>query len=335
MAMIDREDDLVTVFGGSGFVGRHVVRALAMRGWRVRNACRRPDLAGHLQVLGRTGQIHSVQVNLRYPNSIAPALRNARAVVNLVGILQPRGRQTFDAVHAFGARAVARAAAEAGVTDMVHMSAIGADADSPSAYARTKAQAEASVREAVPEAVVMRPSVVFGPEDQFFNRFAAMARFLPVLPLIGADTKFQPVFVGDVAEAVARALEGKASPGATYELGGPEVATFREIVEFTCREAGRRRLLLPLRFGAGHALARVTELASTLSLGLFPAMLTTTRDQVALLRSDNVVSADAVAQGRTLQGLGVTPEAFRTLAPSYLWRYRRSGQYDRQRLIEP
>lgn len=325
------DNDLVTVFGGSGFIGRLVVRALVKHGWRVRVACRRPDLALIPQAIGRVGQVHSVQANLRYPASIAPVLRNATAVVNLVGILAPRGRQTFDAVHSFGAGALAKEAAKAGITRFVHVSAIGADASSSSGYARTKGEAEALVRREVPSAVVMRPSVVFGPGDAFFNRFAAMARFLPVLPLIGADTRFQPVFGGDVAEAVAMALDG-ATPGSTFELGGPDIASLRDIVEFVLRETGRNRLLLPLSFTAGGWLAGATEIAALLTLGLFPANLTTTRDQVTLLRSDNVVSPQAEADGRTLQGLGIKPESFRAIAPTYLWRYRSAGQYDRQRL---
>ena len=332
MTLPTREDNLVTVFGGSGFLGRHVVRALAERGWRVRNACRRPDLAGHLQPMGRTGQIHSVQANLRYPASVTAALREAKAVVNLVGLLSESGRQRFDAVHAFGAKIVAREAAAMGITNFVQISALGASEQSASAYARTKAQAEASVREHVPGAVILRPSVVFGPEDTFFNRFAAMSRFLPVLPLVGAETKFQPVFAGDVAEAVARALEGRAAPG-TYELGGPDVVTLRQIVEFVCAQTHRKPLLLSLPFPAGRLMALGTEVASKASLGLFPPMLTTTRDQVSLLQSDNVVSPAAISDKRTLEGLGVLmPESFRTVVPSYLWRYRKTGQFEGQRL---
>lgn len=326
------DNDLVTVFGGSGFIGRHVVRALAQRGWRIRVACRRPDLAFHLQPLGRVGQIHAVQANLRYPASVTAALRDAKAVVNLVGILSESGRQRFDAVHAFGSRVVAREAAGVGITSFVQMSALGATTDSDSSYARTKAQAEASVREHIPGATVIRPSVVFGPEDSFFNRFAAMARVLPVMPLVGADTKFQPVFVGDVAESFARALDGATAPGATYELGGPDIVTLREIVEFVAAETHRKPLLVPLPFAAGRLMALGTEIASTVSLGLFPPMLTTTRDQVSMLQTDNVVSSDAVADKRTLEGLGITPESYKAVVPSYLWRYRKTGQFEGQRL---
>lgn len=326
------KDRLVTVFGGSGFVGRHVVRELANRGWRVRQACRRPDLAFFLQPLGRVGQVVAIQANVRDARSVAAAVQGADAVVNLVGVLAESGRQSFEAVHGFGAGLIGKAATEAGIRDVVHVSAIGADLESSAAYARTKARGEAAIREAAPDAIIFRPSIVFGPEDGFFNRFAAMARIMPVLPLVGADTKFQPVFVGDVATAIADALGGKVKAGSTYELGGPEVATFRELVAYVCDVTGRKRLLAPLPFGAGRAMALVTEIVSKLSLGLFPAMLTTTRDQVEMLRTDNVVSEAARAEGRTLEGLGVETESFRAIAPTYLWRYRATGQYDLRKL---
>ena len=326
------KDRLVTVFGGSGFVGRHVVRELANRGWRVRVACRRPDLAFFLQPLGRVGQVVAIQANVRDARSVAAAVQGADAVVNLVGVLAESGRQSFEAVHGFGAGLIGKAATEAGIRGVVHVSAIGADLESSAAYARTKARGEAAIREAAPDAIIFRPSIVFGPEDGFFNRFAAMARIMPVLPLVGADTKFQPVFVGDVATAIADALGGKVKAGSTYELGGPEVATFRELVAYVCDVTGRKRLLAPLPFGAGRAMALVTEIVSKLSLGLFPAMLTTTRDQVEMLRTDNVVSEAAKAEGRTLEGLGVETESFRAIAPTYLWRYRATGQYDSRKL---
>jgi len=324
---------LVTVFGGSGFVGRHVVRALARRGWRIRVATRRPDLAFHLQPLGRPGQIQMVQGNLRFPDSVAHALRGSDAVVNLVGILSESGRQRFDAVHEFGARVVARAAREAGVRSLVHMSALSADPAAASTYAASKGKAEAAVLENFPQAVILRPSVVFGPEDEFFNRFATMARYSWVLPAIGGGAnKMQPVFVGDVAQAVAQALDGKATPGAVYELGGPEVRSFRELLQLVCDITGRKRFLAPLPFGAARFVAWGTEWASKLSLGLFPAVFTFTRDQVELLKSDNVVSAEASAQGRTLQGLGVEPQSCETIVPTYLYRFRKTGQFDAQRL---
>ena len=326
------KDRLVTVFGGSGFVGRHVVRELANRGWRVRVACRRPDLAFFLQPLGRVGQVVAIQANVRDARSVAAAVQGADAVVNLVGVLAESGRQSFEAVHGFGAGLIGKAATEAGIRDVVHVSAIGADLESSAAYARTKARGEAAIREAAPDTIIFRPSIIFGPEDGFFNRFAAMARIMPVLPLVGADTKFQPVFVGDVATAIADALGGKVKAGSTYELGGPEVATFRELVAYVCDVTGRKRLLAPLPFGAGRAMALVTEIVSKLSLGLFPAMLTTTRDQVEMLRTDNVVSEAAKTEGRTLEGLGVETESFRAIAPTYLWRYRATGQYDSRKL---
>jgi NADH dehydrogenase len=320
MAEAQSNDRLVTIFGGSGFLGRHVVRALARRGWRIRVAVRRPDLAPHLKPLGGVGQIHAVQANVRFPDSVARATEDADAVVNLVGILYPRGRQKFTAVHAEGAAAVARAAAAAGAK-LIHVSAIGADPDSPSAYARTKAAGESAALSAVPDAVIVRPSILFGPEDDFFNRFAAMAQLSPALPLIGGGrTRFEPVFAGDVAQAIALALEGRARPGLIYELGGPEVKTFRELMELMLREIGRKRLLVPIPF----ALARV----QAFFLEWMPKPLLT-RDQVRLLERDNVVSEEAAREGRTLQGLGVTPTALETILPSYLWRFRRTGQFAR------
>ena len=327
-------DRLVTVFGGSGFIGRHVVRALARRGWRVRVAVRHPDLAFHLQPLGKVGQIHAVQANLRYPDSVAHALRDAAAAVNLVGILQESGAQHFDSIQHLGAQTAAKAVKDAGLGVFVHMSAIGADPAGSSHYARTKAFGEAAVRQILPGAIVMRPSVVFGPEDQFFNRFAAMARFMLALPLVGGgETKLQPVFAGDVATAIALAAEGKAKPGTTYELGGPEVATLRQIVAFVLRVTRRHRRLVPVSFERAKILASVTEAVTKLSLGLFPEIFRITRDQVELLRADNIVSPLAVAEGRTLRGLGIVPEPFETFVPSYLYRYRKTGQFAGTRAV--
>jgi uncharacterized protein YbjT (DUF2867 family) len=331
---VARSGRLVTVFGGSGFVGRHVVRALARRDWRIRVAVRRPDLALHLQPLGRVGQIHAVQANVRYPESVAHALRDAQAAINLVGILQEKGAQRFDAVQHVGAQTVARAAKEMGIGAFVQMSAIGADPSAISVYAQTKAFGEAAVRRILPDAIIVRPSVVFGPEDQFFNRFAAMARFMPALPLIGGgETKLQPVFAGDVATAIALAVDGKTRPGTTYELGGPEVATLRRIVTFVLAVTGRRRHLIPISFDRARVLASFSEALSKLTLGLFPEMLTITKDQVELLRHDNIVSPLAQAEGRTFSGLGITPEAFETFVPSYLYRYRKTGQFAGTRAI--
>ncbi len=324
---------LVTVFGGSGFIGRHVVRALARDGWRVRVASRRPDLAFHLQPLGKVGQINAVQANLRYPESIANALRGADAAVNLVGLLREKGGQTFEAVHDLGARTVAEAARAAGVGGFVHMSAIGADPDSGSLYGRTKAQGEAAIAEAYPDAVIVRPSIVFGPEDDFFNRFASLARLSPILPLIGGgETKLQPVFVGDVADVVARALDGETKRATTYELGGPEVKSFRALMDYLCSVIGRKRLLMPIPFGSAGLMAHMTEIADFVSLGLFPPALLITRDQVELLRGDNVVSPQAAMEGRTLAGLGIQGEAVEAIVPSYLYRFRKTGQFERPTL---
>ncbi len=323
---------LVTVFGGSGFVGRHVVRALVKRGYRVRVAVRRPDLAGFLQPLGMVGQIHAVQANLRYPDSVAAAVKGASAVVNLVGILQEGGRQNFAAVQANGARVIAQACAAAGIARLVHISAIGADAGSKSLYARSKAEGEAAVLAAVQGAVILRPSIVFGPEDGFFNRFAALARMLPALPLVGGgDTRFQPVFVGDVAEAVARGVDGVVTGGRIYELGGPEVKSFRELLAYICEVIDRKRLLLPLPFPLARIQAGVFEIVDTLTLGLLPDAIKLTRDQVTLLESDNVVSAAAVAEGRSFEGLGIAPVSVEAIVPSYLWRFRKTGQFDTAR----
>jgi NADH dehydrogenase len=330
--MTATSQQLVTVFGGSGFVGRHLVRALARRGYRIRVAVRRPDLANFLQPLGTVGQIHAVQANLRYPASIARALENADAAVNLVGILSEGGRQTFDAVQAQGARAVAEAAAAAGITRFVQMSALGADPDGVSIYARTKAEGEAAALGAVPTAVVTRPSIVFGPEDSFFNRFAALARMSPALPLIGGgETRFQPVFVGDVAETIARAIDGTLRTGTIYELGGPEVKTFRELIEYVLKVTGRKRLLLPLPFGAARLQAGALEGLKFATFGLLPEEFLLTRDQVDLLGRDNVVSAEAAADGRTFQGIGIAPETIEAVVPSYLYRFRKFGQFDRSK----
>jgi uncharacterized protein YbjT (DUF2867 family) len=311
-------ETLVTVFGGSGFLGRHVVRALARRGYRVRVAVRRPDLAGFLQPLGRVGQIHAVQANLRYPTSVEAAARDSDVVINLVGILYERGRQKFEAVQATGAEAVALAAKAVGAK-LVHVSAIGADGNSRSLYARSKAQGEALVRAAMPSAVILRPSVLFGPEDDFLNKFATIARLSLALPLIGGGhTRFQPVFAGDVASAVIAAIEDRAKDGTTYELGGPEVLTFKQLMQFMLAMIERSRLLVPIPFPIAKFQASFLQ--------LLPKPLLT-RDQVELLRSDSVVSEEAKREGRTLEALGIAPLSLETVAPTYLWRYRKTGQY--------
>jgi NADH dehydrogenase len=317
--MASNLDTLVTVFGGSGFLGRSVVRALAKRDYRIRVAVRRPELAGHLQPLGRVGQIHAVQANLRFPASVAAAMRDSHVAINLVGILAESGAQTFEAVQGSGAGAVAQAAAAAGAP-MVHVSAIGADENSPSHYGRSKAAGEKAVLSAVPSAIIMRPSVVFGPEDQFTNRFASLATMSPALPLIGGGvTRLQPVYVGDVATAVADAVDGKAKAGATYELGGREVLTLREIMEIILATIERQRMLVSLPFG----LAKLQALFLQFAPGIFKL----TPDQVELLRSDNVVSDPAKAAGLTLDGLGIAPDSLEAIAPQYLWRFRKAGQF--------
>ncbi len=318
MAIKSRLETLVTVFGGSGFLGRHVVRALANRGYRMRVAVRRPELCGHLRPMGRVGQIHAVQANLRYPDSVAAAVRDADCVVNLVGLLFERGNQRFDAVMAAGAEAVARAASAVGAP-LVHVSAIGADANAASHYARAKGQGEARVLAAHSEAIVMRPSIVFGPEDDFFNRFAALARLSPALPLPGGGrTRMQPVFAGDVGEAIAKAVDGDLKPGAIYELGGPDVRTFKQLMEFVLATTQRRRLLVPVPF------ALLKMQAAFLQLLPKPPI---TPDQVELLKADNVVSEAAKQDGRTLEGLGIIPESIDAIVPTYLWRFRKTGQF--------
>ena len=317
--MASNLDTLVTVFGGSGFLGRNVVRALCKRDYRIRVAVRRPELAGYLQPTGRVGQIHAVQANLRYPASVEAAMRDSHVAINLVGIQAEGGAQSFEAVQAAGAGTVARAAAAVGAR-MVHISAIGADENSLSRYARAKAAGEKAVQSAVPSATILRPSVVFGPEDQFTNRFAALAQVSPVLPLIGGGvTKLQPVYVGDVATAVADAVDGKAKAGATYELGGPEVLTMREVMEIILATIERRRMLVSLSFGLAKLQALLLQFA--------PGPLKLTPDQVALLRSDNVVSEAAKAAGLTLEGLGIAPDSLEAIAPQYLWRFRKAGQF--------
>jgi len=316
-------DTLVTVFGGSGFLGRHVVRALCRRGYRVRVAVRRPDLAGHLQPLGRVGQVHAVAANLRYPASVEAAARDADIVINLVGILFEAGRQRFESVHAFGAEAVALAAAAFGAR-LIHISAIGADPDAPAHYARSKAMGEKLALAAMPSATILRPSILFGPEDDFFNKFAALARIAPALPLIGGGhTRFQPVFAGDVASAIVAAIDRPETDGAIYELGGPEVSSFRELMQFVLATIERRRLLVPIPFGLARIMAFFLELPTRL-LSIKPQL---TRDQVELLLRDNVVSQQAKHAGRTLAGLGIEPVSMRVVVPTYLWRFRKSGQF--------
>ena len=307
---------LVTIFGGSGFLGRHIVRALANDGWRIRIAVRNPNTAHFLKPMGRVGQIQIVKANIRDDAAVEAALQHADAAVNLVGILYESGRQRFDAIHVQGAARIAQACAKHGVAHLLHVSALGANEQSSSRYAKSKAEGEAAVREAFPTATIFRPSVLFGPEDNFFNKFGWLARMAPVLPLIGGGkTRFQPVFAGDVARAAAHALGNLATAGMTYELGGPEVMTFKEVLELVLKETHRKRMLMPVPFWLMRFKAAF--------LGLLPNPLITT-DQVRLLESDNVVSEGA----HGLRELGVVPTAAEAIVPSYLWRFRKHGQFE-------
>ena len=313
---------LVTIYGGSGFVGRYVARRLAKDGWRVRVAVRRPNEAMFVKPYGAVGQVEPVLCNVRDDASVRAVMQGADAVVNCVGILNEVGKNRFDTVQAEGAERIARIAAEEGVARMVHISAIGADKDADSDYARTKALGEEGVLRHMPDAVILRPSVVFGVEDQFFNRFAGMSRMGPILPVVGAETKFQPVYVDDVAAAAAMAAESKAAPG-IYELGGPDVNTFRELMQYMLGVIRRRRLILNLPFGVARIMAFFFDMAQKISLGLFTnGMLT--RDQVKNLRKDNVVSEGA----KGFAELGIKPTSLEAVLPDYLWRFRPAGQYD-------
>jgi NADH dehydrogenase len=305
----------VTVFGGSGFIGRHVVQRLAAQGWVVRAAVRDPVAAAFLKPMGNVGQVVPMKADLTDEGAAAAAIAGSEAVINLVGILYERGRRSFAAIHVDGATRLARLAAAAGVGHFVQVSAIGADAGAEAAYGRSKAAGEVGVRAAFPAAVIVRPSIVFGPEDHFFNRFALMARFLPALPLIGGGlTRFQPVYVGDVAEAIVRALADPAAAGRTYELGGPRVYSFKQLMALMLAEIGRRRLLLPLPWAIAHLQAAVLE---RLPLPLL------TRDQVKMLKRDNVVAAGAPG----FKELGIEPKTVESILPTYLHMYRRGGRF--------
>ncbi len=307
---------IVTVFGGSGFIGRHLVGRLAKQGWVIRIAVRHPSQANFLKPMGDVGQITPIRAPVQEQIAVEAAVDGAEAVINLVGILYERGRQKFTAVHAHGAQAVAEAAQAAGAKTLVQISAIGADTHGEADYARSKGAGEAAVKTAFPEATIIRPSIVFGPEDGFFNRFAEMARFSPVLPLIGGGrTRFQPVYVADVAEAIARCLADPATRGKTYELGGPRVYTFKELMQLLLHEIRRRRLLVPWPFKLADMQAAVLECLPVPPL---------TRDQVKLLRRDNVVASGAL----TLADLGIEPTAAEVIVPTYLDRYRPHGRFN-------
>ncbi|MCU0853597.1 MAG: complex I NDUFA9 subunit family protein [Rhodobacteraceae bacterium] len=311
---------LVTIFGGSGFIGRYVARRLARDGWRVRVAVRRPNEALFVRTYGVVGQVEPVFANIRDDASVAAALSGADAVVNCVGVLAEDGRNTFDAVQAEGAERIARLAAEAGIVRFVQLSAIGADPESDSKYARTKAAGEAAVLRHVPSAVILRPSIVFGTEDQFFNRFASMTRMSPVLPLVGAETRFQPVYVDDVAKAATMGVLGTAQPG-VYELGGPEIASFRSLMRTMLDVIRRRRMIVGLPLWLGRAMGAVFDFLGTITVGLVKGPIT--RDQARNLARDNVVSPGA----KGLDDLGIVPVAMEAVLPDYLWRFRPAGQY--------
>ncbi|MFP7569276.1 complex I NDUFA9 subunit family protein [Marivita sp. S2033] len=311
---------LVTIYGGSGFVGRYIVRRMAQDGWRIRVAVRHPNEAIFVKPYGVVGQVEPIFCNIRDDDSVREAMLGADAVVNCVGILAESGKNTFDAIQIDGAERVARIAAETGVGKLVHISAIGADADGKSTYQQTKSKGEAAVLKHMPDAVILRPSIVFGAEDEFFNRFAGMTRFGPILPVVGADTKFQPVYVDDIAKATRMAVNGAADPG-IYELGGPDVQTFRALMEEMLSVIRKRRLIMNIPFFLAAIMGGVFDLLNKISFGLVPSMIT--RDQVKNLRHDNVVAQDA----KTFADLGISPTALEAVLPDYLWRFRPSGQY--------
>ena len=310
---------LVTVFGGSGFVGAQAVRALAKAGWRVRVAVRKPSLAFNLRPLGDVGQIQLVRCNITSRSDVEAALRGADAAVNLVGILYESGKSTFQSQHVEATRIVAETCVAQGIQRLVQVSAIGADVASPSAYGRSKGEAEAVVKQLLPGAVILRPSIVFGEGDAFLNKFASMATMAPALPLIGGgETRFQPVHVADVAEAIARATTQPDAGGRTFELGGPAVWSFGDILKYILRETGRDRLLAPLPFFAARIVGSLAQV--TAAVGIAPVL---TKDQVLMLEKDNVVAPGVEG----LSALDIQPTGLEAIAPSYLWRYRRGGQF--------
>ncbi|WP_299348917.1 complex I NDUFA9 subunit family protein [uncultured Shimia sp.] len=312
---------LVTIYGGSGFVGRYIARRMAKEGWRVRVAVRRPNEALFVKPYGTVGQVEPFPCNVRDDASVAAALQGADAVVNCVGILGEHRKNTFDAVQAEGAGRIARLAAENGVTSMVHVSAIGADADSESEYAQSKAEGEAAVLAHMPGAMILRPSVIFGQDDGFFNRFASMARLGPVLPIVGGETRFQPVFVDDVAAAAVKGIKGEAS--GVFELGGPDAGTLREFVDEMLEVIYRKRIVINLPFWVARIMAFGCDLTQSILMGLIENKVLT-RDQVKLLQEDNVVAEDA----KTLADLGIRATSTEAILPDYLWRYRPTGQFD-------
>lgn len=318
--MVEAKGKLVTIFGGDGFVGTQLVQKLARQGYRIRVAVRRPDLAGHVKPLGTVGQIVPIQANIRNKPSIERAVAGSDIVINLVGIMAEKGRQRFRAVHTMGAKNIAEAAKKAGASTLVHMSALGADTESESAYQRSKAMGEVEVLKAFPKAVIIRPSIIFGQGDGFFNFYGALVRLFPVLPLIGGKSKFQPIFVGDVAEAFACAVNGDVKTGKIYELGGADVETMRQLIQRLLVEAQCNRLLIPVPTGLAKFKAWFIQ--------LLPWKLLTV-DQVTLLGYDNVVSPEAIKQKRDLAAFGIKPTSMDAILPTYLWRFRKHGQFDK------
>jgi len=310
---------LITVFGGSGFLGKYVIRELVKEGWRVRVPVRRPHTAQELKVIGNVGQVQLVQANLRFEKSVERAVAGSDAVINLVALLFEEGKQSFESLHVRGAENLAAAAATRGITNFVQVSAIGADIESDSDYSRTKGEGEQAVREAIPSADIMRPSIIFGAEDQFFNRFASMAQLAPALPLLGGgDTKFQPVYVGDVAQAIAK-VANQGTSGKTYELGGPRTYSFKELMQFMLETIDRKRLLAPVPWAAANMMGFAGEIS-----GMAPFVKPfLTRDQVKNLKIDNVVGDDALS----FADLGIRLETIEAIVPTYLGRYRKYGQF--------
>lgn len=314
---------LVTVFGASGFLGRYVVRALTARGWRVRAAVRNPHTAHELKVIGDVGQVQLMQANLRFPNSVARAVDDADAVINLVSILFESGRQTFESLNVNGPDSIGEACAAAGISNVAHVSAIGADENSASDYSRTKREGEVALRAHVPTADVMRPSIIFGPEDEFFNRFAGLTSFAPALPLIGGGkTKLQPVFVEDVAAAIASSVT-QGTTGKTFELGGPQSYTFKALMEFILETTGKKRFLAPVPWFVSNMMGFGGELAGALPF-VKPFL---TRDQVENLKIDNVVAEDASG----FEAFNIQPATIEAIVPSYLAKYRKYGQFYEKR----
>ncbi len=315
---------LITVFGGSGFLGKYVIRELVKEGWRIRVPVRRPHTAQELKVIGNVGQVQLVQANLRYEDSVKQAVAGSDAVINLVALLFEEGKQSFESLHVQGAATLAKAAAAQGISNFVQVSAIGADAESDSDYSRTKAEGEQAVRAAIPTADIMRPSIIFGAEDQFFNRFAAMAQLAPALPLLGGgDTVFQPVYVGDVAQAIAKAVS-KGSSSKTYELGGPRSYTFKELMQFMLETIDRKRFLVPVPWAAANMMGALGEIS-----GMAPFVKPfLTRDQVKNLKVDNVVADDALG----FEDLDIRLETIEAIVPTYLARFRKYGQFHEKRV---